>query len=166
MKIKKTGLFVGRFQPFHIAHLSDIKNALKLVNELIIVIGSSQDSRTNENPLSAEERKAMIEDVLKTEKIKGCRIFSLNDINNDDEWVSHVEKNMPAFDVVFSGNPRVINLFRKAGYDVMEIKLIEGINGTLIREKIASGKRWKDLVPESVARYIAQSDTKLFSQNI
>ena len=46
----KTGLFIGRFQPFHNGHLQDIKNALKEVDELIIAIGSSQHFNTKENP--------------------------------------------------------------------------------------------------------------------
>ena len=46
----KRGLFVGRFQPFHLGHLDMVKYALTEVDELIIVIGSAQDSHyTNES---------------------------------------------------------------------------------------------------------------------
>ena len=54
------GLFVGRFQPFHDAHLQIIQNALKEVEKLIIGVGSSQYSETAENPFTYEERKEMI----------------------------------------------------------------------------------------------------------
>ncbi|MBP1357507.1 MAG: adenylyltransferase/cytidyltransferase family protein, partial [Sulfolobus sp.] len=40
------GLYPGRFQPFHLGHLSVIKWALERVNELIILIGSAQESHT------------------------------------------------------------------------------------------------------------------------
>ena len=100
-----TGLFPGRFQPFHKAHLTDIKNALKEVNSLIILIGSAQYANTPDNPFSAEERKKMIADVLKAEKIRSCRIFVLEDINDDSKWVDYVRSNLPMFDIVFSGNP-------------------------------------------------------------
>lgn len=33
------GLFVGRFQPFHLGHLHVIKELLEKVDELIIAIG-------------------------------------------------------------------------------------------------------------------------------
>jgi len=61
-----TGLFIGRFQPFHLGHLSDIKDALKEVDELVIAIGSSQHSGTKENPFSTEERIKMIEDTCES----------------------------------------------------------------------------------------------------
>ncbi|MFZ0222198.1 MAG: adenylyltransferase/cytidyltransferase family protein, partial [Candidatus Nitrosopolaris sp.] len=36
------GIFVGRFQPFHLGHMATIKFALEKVEELVIVIGSAQ----------------------------------------------------------------------------------------------------------------------------
>jgi len=61
-------LFIGRFQPFHNAHLIDIKNVLKDVDEVIIAIGSSQEKNTLENPFSYNERKQMM-NTLKKHKI-------------------------------------------------------------------------------------------------
>ena len=46
----KKGLFIGRFQPLHNAHLKDIKDALKEVDVLTIGIGSSNKQRTSDNP--------------------------------------------------------------------------------------------------------------------
>jgi len=51
-------LFIGRFQPFHSGHLDAIKQISE--EEIIIGIGSSQYSKTEENPYSFEERKKMI----------------------------------------------------------------------------------------------------------
>jgi len=51
----KTGLIIGRFQPFHNGHLYAIKNALKKVDELVIAIGSSQYVNTEDNPFSFEK---------------------------------------------------------------------------------------------------------------
>jgi Nicotinamide mononucleotide adenylyltransferase len=36
----RTGLFVGRFQPFHRGHLEAVKYALGVVDRLVIVIGA------------------------------------------------------------------------------------------------------------------------------
>lgn len=45
------GLFVGRFQPFHLGHLEAIKDTLGEVDELVIVIGSAQYSHDVDDPL-------------------------------------------------------------------------------------------------------------------
>ncbi|HLN89981.1 MAG TPA: adenylyltransferase/cytidyltransferase family protein, partial [Candidatus Binatia bacterium] len=50
------GLYVGRFQPFHLGHLDAIKYVLKEVDELVIVIGSAQYSHNSNNPFTAGER--------------------------------------------------------------------------------------------------------------
>src|SRR3989338_7952998 len=96
-----TGLFVGRFQPFHNAHLIDIKNAITEVDKLIILIGSSQYKHAPENPFTVEERVLMVQVALHSENIKNCSIFSLEDINDDSKWVDYVSSNIPKFDIIF-----------------------------------------------------------------
>src|SRR3990167_484993 len=98
-------LFIGRFQPFHNAHLIDIKKVLKEADEVIIAIGSSKEKNTLENPFSYNERKKMIESVLKNNKIRKYKIFPIPDISNDKEWVSCIRKKLPKYDFVYSGNP-------------------------------------------------------------
>ena len=145
------GLFIGRFQPFHNAHLIDIKKALKEVDKLIILIGSAQHSHTKENPFSADERVKMIKSVLQKENIKNYEIYTIADINDDSKWVDHVKKSIPEFDVVYSGNQRVIGLFEENGIPVKKIKLIENLSATLVREKIKKNKKWETDVPKAVA---------------
>ena len=60
----KTALFVTRAQPFHIGHLKVIKWILKKYDKIVIVIGSSQESKTEKNPFTFEQRKRMIENTL------------------------------------------------------------------------------------------------------
>ena len=61
----KKGLVLGRFQPFHFGHLELIKDIIKDEIEPLICIGSAQHSHTDENPFTAEERKEMIETIMK-----------------------------------------------------------------------------------------------------
>jgi len=150
----KRGLFIGRFQPFHLGHLKDIKEALKEVDKLIIGVGSSQENHTKENPFSVKERIEMIEYVLSAEDIVSFKIFPIPDFKNDGKWVEHIETLVPKFDVVFTGNRWTEKCFRKKGYKIKKIKLIKGINSTTIRNRILKNKNWQELVPEKTIEYL------------
>ncbi len=63
------GLYVGRFQPFHLGHLGAVKAVLKEVDELVIVIGSAQYSHNLNNPFTAGERLVMIRRALQEAKV-------------------------------------------------------------------------------------------------
>jgi nicotinamide-nucleotide adenylyltransferase len=144
-----TALFLGRFQPFHNAHLEDIKTASKENNNVIIAIGSSQYSDTKENPFSYEEIKEMITISLKKENISNYEIFPVTDIQDDQRWVNHVETSLPPFNIIYTGNKLTEELFTKANYKVIKVKMIENINGTTIRDKIKNNEEWESLVPEA-----------------
>ncbi len=150
----KTALFIGRFQPLHNAHLSDIKLALKDFDKIIIAIGSSQEKNTKENPFSYEEREEMIEKVLKAHKILDYDIIPVPDINDDRKWVEHVKKVVPSFDITYTGNNNTEKLFKREDIEVRKIRLIEGINATEIRRRILHENDWKELVPKEVAEYV------------
>jgi len=71
------GLYVGRFQPFHLGHLEAVKHILHKIDELVIVVGSAQDSHTLENPFTAGERITMIRLALRAAKIDANRFTVL-----------------------------------------------------------------------------------------
>src|SRR3989338_2105632 len=119
----KRALFIGRFQPFHNAHLADIKKILKESDEVIIAIGSSQEKNTLENPFSYNERKRMIVTVLKKHKIKNFKMYPVPDFHNNSKWVDYIKKNLPKFDSVYSGNQLTLKCFKKED-SVKKIKLI------------------------------------------
>ena len=54
------GLIIGRFQGFHKGHQYMIEKALELCELVLVYIGSSQESYTERNPFTYEERKEMI----------------------------------------------------------------------------------------------------------
>ena len=57
---KERGLFVGRFNPFHKGHLKAVQDILEQEDEIIIAIGSTQQSHTVSDPFTAGERVLMI----------------------------------------------------------------------------------------------------------
>ncbi|MBI2558101.1 nicotinamide-nucleotide adenylyltransferase [Candidatus Woesearchaeota archaeon] len=150
----KRALFIGRFQPFHNAHLVDIKKVLKEADEVAIAIGSSREKNTLENPFSYNERKQMIVNALKKNKIKNYKIYPVPDLYNDKKWVEYIKKHLPRYDFVYSGNPWTLRCFKKFDSKVKKIKLIRGISSTIIRNRIVSGQDWQELVPKEIESYI------------
>lgn len=153
-----TALFLGRFQPFHLGHLNDVKLALSECDKLIIAIGSSQESGTIQNPFSFLEREKMIKLTLESEKISGCIVKPIEDINDDSMYVKHVEKRIPGFDKVYTGSKNTQRLFESAGYDVVFVKLFQDIQATFVRECMSKGGGWGLLVPQPVHDYILDID--------
>lgn len=153
----KLGLFIGRFQPFHLGHLSDIKNALKDVDELVIGIGSSNEKHTKENPFTVEERIEMIDLVLPAEGITNYTVFPITDFHNDKKWLEHVETLVPKFDVVYTGNSWTERCF-KGKYKVKRVNMVEGISSTIIRHRMLKDDNWQSLVPKEVVDFISKID--------
>nr|HDO80602.1 nicotinamide-nucleotide adenylyltransferase [Candidatus Bathyarchaeota archaeon] len=159
MKLGKLrGLFIGRFQPFHIGHLHAVKSLLNEVDEIIIGVGSAQYSHTRKDPFKAGERILMIRLSLDEADIPPSRYYliPIPDVNDNRLWVSHVVSLVPPFKVVYSNNSLVKILFEEAGYEVKPVPFYEREKycATRIREKIIKGEPWEDLVPPSVAKII------------
>lgn len=60
----KAAVFIGRFQPFHNAHLETVKKALELAETVIISVGTAKRATTIKNPWSADQRIGMIQEAL------------------------------------------------------------------------------------------------------
>jgi len=149
----KLGLFIGRFQPFHLGHLQDIKNALEEVNELIIGIGSSNEENTKENPFTVKERVEMISLVLAVNNIKKYVVFTIPDVHDDIKWVKHIETLVPKFDIVYTGNKWTEKCFKEK-YEVKKVKMLKDVSSTIIRKRILKNENWEELVPEEVVGYL------------
>ena len=151
-------LILGRFQPLHNGHLKAIEDAYNEDNNLIIAIGSSQKHDEKENPFSGEERRQMLERTLKSNRIP-ARIVLIPDIKCDSTYTDHIEQYIGAKpDRIITENQWTFDLFSRAGYDVKMTPRYFNISSTAIRELIADGGRWQDLVPEDVMKMIREID--------
>ena len=73
--MSKIGIYPGTFDPMTNGHLNIIKRSLKIVDILIIGVADNQ----NKTPLlSIEERKKIIENDLKSEKLDNSKITILS----------------------------------------------------------------------------------------
>ncbi|MBS7640151.1 MAG: nicotinamide-nucleotide adenylyltransferase [Candidatus Bathyarchaeia archaeon] len=153
-------LYVGRFQPFHLGHLEAIKYILSKANEIIIVVGSSQESHTLENPFTAGERIYMIKLALNEVGIDPSKyyIIPVADLDIHSLWVSHVCSQVPKFDVVYSNEPLTRRLFIESGFRVESIPFYKRdiCSATEIRRRMLLDQNWEELLPKSVASFIKE----------
>lgn len=156
------GLFIGRFQPFHLGHLDAIKFGLSKVENLWIGIGSSDKSNEKRNPFSADERKQMILSSLDDDSLKRIKIYYISDVDDHEKWTYHVDSLVPKYDVVFSNDDFTHTLYQKRGIKVISVPLKEreNLSGTNIREMIAMGKDWMALVPEGTKNVLLKMDAE------
>ena len=85
-------VFVGRFQPFHNGHYAVVRRALEISERLILLIGSSNRSRSMRNPFTYAERSEMIRKCLTKEELSRVTILDLEDfVYNDTAWVTNVQ---------------------------------------------------------------------------
>ena len=153
----RRGLYLGRFQPYHLGHHEVLKQIAQEVDEIIIGIGSAQKSHEIENPFTAGERVLMVSSALEDFDIK-YYVIPIEDIQRNSLWVSHVKSMVPPFEIAYTNNPLVIELIREAGIEVKESPLFKrnSYSGTEIRRRMLAGDRWEHFVPEKVVEIIRE----------
>jgi bifunctional NMN adenylyltransferase/nudix hydrolase len=105
MEMKKYNniVLIGRFQPFHNAHLDIVTEAMKLADQLIIVVGSANKPRSFKNPFTVKERISIISDALYQQKLEEryhCQVWftTVEDtFYNDNAWATRVQEGVSKF---------------------------------------------------------------------
>jgi nicotinamide-nucleotide adenylyltransferase len=152
------GVLIGRFQPFHRGHLAVVQEirSTRPEDELILGIGSAQESYSWKNPFTSGERAEMIGRALGGAGIVGVVAVPLPDIQRHALWVRYVESLLPPFHRVYTNNPLTRLLFEQARYEVESPSLVDRarFEGAKVREHLARDQDWKPLVPSAVAQYL------------
>lgn len=153
----RRGLYLGRFQPYHLGHHQVLKKIAKEVDEIIVGIGSAQKSHEIENPFTAGERVLMVSCAIEEFDIKHY-VIPIEDIQRNSLWVSHVKSMVPPFEIAYTNNPLVIELLGEAGIKVKQSPLFKRNNysGTEIRRRMLEDDRWEHFVPVKVAEIIRE----------
>ena len=154
------GLFLGRFQPFHLGHLEASRSLAAQHDELVLAVGSANVSHTPTNPFTGGERVEMARAALAEAGVGNAVVLPIPDLGRNALWVAHVASLVPRFQVLYTNNPLPARLFAEAGYKVAPVPFVsrERFEGTRIRESIARGSAWRDLVPRAVARVVDEVD--------
>jgi nicotinamide-nucleotide adenylyltransferase len=153
------GFYIGRFQPYHDGHHRMVTEIAAEVDELVLGVGSAGHSHTARNPFTAGERVMMLTKSLAEFDIT-TYVVPIEDLDRNSVWASHVRSMSPSFDVAYSNNPLVIQLFEEAGVEVRQSPMFnrDVLEGAELRERMIAGGEWRHLVPDPVVDVIAEID--------
>ena len=153
------GIFIGRFQPYHNGHQRMVKKIADDgdVDELVLGIGSADASHTSNDPFTAGERIMMITKSLVDFELVTYAV-PIEDLDRNAVWVSHVQSMSPDFEVAYSNNPLVIQLFTEAGVEVRQSPMFNRrvLEGTEVRERMIADGNWQELVPQAVVDVVEE----------
>lgn len=139
-------VYIGRYQPPHLAHIELMKTALKRGTVLINLIGSANQPRTIKNPWLWQERAMMVELSL-PDFTEDTVIFApLRDIMyNDQKWALQVQEQVIKNTPRDMDNPSIaiighskdetsyyLNMFPQ--WDTIDVPNIEDIHASDIRD--------------------------------
>lgn len=158
--MSKVGFIVGRFQPVHLGHLDMIRQAKNYCDTLVILIGSSQESRTRKNPFTFEERAGYLRTALSRANLSNNTIIiPLPDqgIGNGVEWGKYVLetlRNCVGYAdnlITFSGyEERRASWYSGLGVDDIMLDKYKNISATEVRNRLM--RYYKSQNPLSLER--------------
>jgi len=106
----RLGVFIGRFQPPTKAHEAILRQVHAENDHAVIFVGSNNRARSIRNPFTAEERRAMIMDVLPktgaSSTVSGISDFTYN-IN---DWVKNIQTKIDAVTAEIPGTNNNIKI--------------------------------------------------------
>lgn len=156
----KTGVFLARMQPLHIAHLFLIEQALSECEDVWVVLGSANKHDMIRNPFTLEFRDEVLREALKDSghsqgDLDRIHIFELpdwsleNDTNETIIWGRYFYYNVVSriqhkdFSIYYSDDSEIIkSWFNSEVKDHITLRLFnrskvyEGLSATKIRQAI------------------------------
>ena len=177
MKKYNHSFMVARFQPLHNGHKMIIDKMLNESKYITIILGSCQESGTDSNPLTPEQRLNLIENIY--HKKENMKIFFMNDIDCDaNAWYDFVKKflkeNVPQFgfpDAYYCGDMVNGEFYNKGEFkiEVIDRELQKGyfkISATEVRDMIKkNNNEWKNYIPNENHELIEQYFKELNNNN-
>ena len=161
-----TLVLIGRFQPFHTAHLLLTHRATALADKLIFICGSANQPRTYKNPFTFAERERMIKYATGGLALDIQVEPNPDTIYNDQAWAVRVQAlvakhTKPGDRVGIIGHKKdpssfYLDMFPQWGFE--EVPLLEPLDATDIRnlyfKQDANLNFIKSVVPLSTYEYL------------
>lgn len=141
-------VFIGRFQPFHNGHLSVVKKALKMSENVTIVIGSHDAPPNVRNIFSSTVRINMITSCLTESEQKRVKyVPQVDHTYNFDRWIAGVQSGVAAVEahhgwrdktktgiIGFEKDASSFYLRAFPSWERVDVPELEKLNATSIRE--------------------------------
>lgn len=156
-------VFIGRFQPFHLAHQEVIEIALSMSEKVILILGSAQNERTIKNPFSVVEREHMILGSFSEHQRQRLICVSMIDLYHNEKWtnavksavnaVTHTGKKVGLIGHFKDESSYYLNLFPE--WQLIELdNLKNALSATPLREKYYRGEIDQQHFPPHVQHFL------------
>ncbi len=148
---------VARWRPVHRGHALVLHALCDRAAQALIGIGSS--NRYNlRNPFTLKETSDMIR--LALDGRENYTLIPVPDLDDGPRWRLMILDLFGPLDLFVTANPYVASLLAEDYRVVRPVELIAAdeqiaLDGTMVRSEMARGDGWRDLVPPTVADYIA-----------
>jgi bifunctional NMN adenylyltransferase/nudix hydrolase len=167
-----TLVLIGRFQPFHSAHLEIVKRATALCEQLVIITGSAAQPRTYKNPFTSAERAGMIKSATRGLNMQIYIESNVDTIYNDQAWAVRIQGIVSKYAVLGTKTGIIghkkddssfyLDMFPQWGYE--NVELIEFLSAVDIRDlyfkRDVNMKFIKGVVPETVFEFLNEFRTR------
>jgi len=161
------GVYIGRFEPPHNAHLAVMQEALQEVQKLIVVIGSARGARSTKNPFTFEERQSMISAMLQEAGVARSRVLfaQVRDyFYNESLWLSEVQRGVDAHthgssDVALIGHLKDESSYYLRSFPAWEFlpaHVVSPLSATQVRQAYFGGGDTAPLVPSAVQGFLSR----------
>ena len=167
-------VFIGRFQPFHLAHMQTIEIALQQSHYVVLALGSAQMERNIKNPFLAIEREQMILSNFSLDEQKRIKFVHVVDVYNDKKWVKQVKSLVNG---VIEPNSKVglIGHFKDESSYYLKLfpewimveldSLKDSISATPMREAYYRGEIQTEFFPIGTIRFLDEfQKTRIYQQ--
>lgn len=161
-------VFIGRFQPFHLAHMQTIEIALQQSQKVIIALGSAQPERSIKNPFLAQEREQMILSNFSQEDQQRIVFVHVVDVYDDQKWVKLV-KDLVAEKTPAQAKIGLIGHFKDESSYYLELfpnwtlveleSLKDSISATPMREAYYRGEIQTQYFPQGTIEFLEKFQT-------
>lgn len=159
------GVYIGRFEPPHNAHLAVMLEALQQVQKLIVVIGSARGARTTKNPFTLEERQGLILGMLQGAGVARSRVLFVgvrDYFYNESLWLSEVQGGVAAHtygssDVALIGHIKDESSYYLRSFPAWEFlpaHVLSPLSATGVRRAYFEGEPTAKLVPPQVQTFL------------
>lgn len=169
----EVAVFIGRLQPYHLAHHALVERGLQIADKVVIVLGSALRARDPKNPFRWQERRDMVSVCFDEADASRIEFAPVPDFYEDRQWGQAVreavaERAPNARKIALLGHFKDASSYylnRFPGWTLVEqtVSLEGGLSATQIRETLFSMEAsWpvvktalKRMLPEQTLEYLS-----------